>query len=389
MTNQKYWVVGNTHIDLAWKKNRQEMAELLDIFIARVLDMLDSHPTFTYTIEQAAHYRLLKERRPDLFARIKRYVQEGRLEMVGGMASTLETNIPNGESFVRNQFLGLKWVKEHLEADVRTPWLIDTFGLHAQLPQVLRQFGFNRLMANRFGGNKNHDVFLAEGLDGSTMLVAGRDVYSPLVNEEHVIWRTANNWEAVDQLYTAARKTVGTGPFLVTAYTENEVLPSLRSDIHINRANEAEGEETWQYGTLSSFFDALEATNKEWPVLSADLNPEFTGTFSLRTIIRLRNRTAENLLLEAEKWSALLGLTAVKTQLEEAWWELAYIQFHDVFTGSHPTNVFRDVLESLDGVQRSAADIIDRALRVQDRATTPAVGQTFVKVTNGLPWPRR
>jgi alpha-mannosidase len=391
MAKQTYWVVGNTHIDLAWKKDRHEMAELLDIFLARLLDMLDSHPTFTYTIEQAAHYRLLAKRRPDLYERVKRYVQDGRLEIVGGMASTLETNLPHGECLVRNQMMGLLWAKENFGVDVPTAWLIDTFGLHAQLPQLLKQFGFKRLMANRFGGDKQEEVFYARGLDGTQLLVAGRDVYSPYVKAEHIHWRTSNNWEALDKLYTQAAAAEGDGPFLVTAYTENEVLPSLRSDFYMNKGNADGNEGAWQYGTLSGFFEALEEKRQDWPVLSSDLNPEFTGTFSLRIAIRMRNRAVENLLLEAEKWAALRGVKDCREELAEAWWEMAYIQFHDVFTGSHPTSVFHGVLDSLNKVERTARAVLGKALFRQkaDTNTEAAADHaTSILLTNGLPFPR-
>ena len=46
------------------------MAELFEAFIVRLLDLLDSHPSFTYVIEQAAHLRNLALRRPDLSRRL-------------------------------------------------------------------------------------------------------------------------------------------------------------------------------------------------------------------------------------------------------------------------------------------------------------------------------
>ncbi|MFC4776896.1 glycoside hydrolase family 38 C-terminal domain-containing protein [Paenibacillus sp. GCM10023252] len=388
MTNQKYWVVGNTHVDLAWKKNRDEMIEVFDTLIVRVLDVLDSHPTFTYTIEQAAHYRLLEKRRPDLFARVKAYVQEGRLEMVGGMASTLETNFPNGECFVRNQLIGLRWVEEHLGVQVRTPWLIDTFGINAQVPQLLRGFGFDRLMANRFGGKLNEDVFIAEGIDGTKLLIVGMDVYSPYVKHGHLYWKFVKDWAEVDRLFERAANHEEEGPILITAYTENEVLPSLRPDVHIARGN-AEGREgTWQYSTYSAFFDVLQGLDKKWPVHQGDLNPEFTGTFSQRIAIRLRNRQVETKLLEAEKWATLTGLEDWQAKLDEAWWELAYIQFHDVFTGSHPTEVYVGLMESLDEVGQLAEEVLERALTVSESRRTPLQGSSGVQVFNSLPWER-
>lgn len=60
------------------------------------------------------------------------------------------------------------------------------------------------------------------------------------------------------------------------------------------------------------------------------MNPEFTGTYALRTPIRPGNRKAETMLLEAEKWSALLT-GENPAALEECWWDIFINQFHDVF----------------------------------------------------------
>ena len=41
---------------------------------------------------------------------------------------------------------------------------------------------------------------------------------------------------------------------------------------------------------------------------------------------------------ESEKIAALHGRD-VSNATEELWWTMAYSQFHDILTGSHPTNV--------------------------------------------------
>jgi alpha-mannosidase len=205
VTDPRYWIVGSTHTDLAWKWSRGEMSDLLEVSTLRLLDLLERYPSFTYVIEQAAHYRELAARRPDLVDRLKRFIGDGRLEFAGGMASTMETNLPNGECFVRNQFLGLKWVREHLGAEVKTGWLVDTFGINAQVPQILRQFGIGRLMATRFGSIMNRDRFIARGLDGTPLRVIGPDVNSPCVSTEHVAFDFVQRWEQLDRFVVRAK----------------------------------------------------------------------------------------------------------------------------------------------------------------------------------------
>ena len=221
-------VIASSHVDMAWKKNREEMKDLFESMIVRVLDMMDWTPDFTFVVEQAAHFRQLAETRPDLVDRVGRYVREGRIEVVGGMATTLETNIPCGESFIRNMNLGMKWFQANMGVKVKTGWLIDTFGINAQVPQLLCQAGVTQLMANRFGGEKTEDIFYAVGLDGSQVLVAGRDVFSPAFRNKHVFFHFTQDWRAVDSLFEEAGHANQDSPLLVMPYVENEILPNGR-----------------------------------------------------------------------------------------------------------------------------------------------------------------
>lgn len=135
------------------------------------------------------------------------------------------------------------------------------------------------------------------------------------------------------------------------------------------------------------FFAALNnsitQSGRELPVVDGDLNPEFTGCFSLRQPIRLRNRVVENRLLEAQKWAALAQIGA--DSLENAWWQLHYVQFHDVFTGSHPTAIFHEVLALLDEIESAANAVLESAFA----QLAPEKSARGVVVFNGLPWTRR
>jgi|GEM_PF-1231077 len=389
--DRQYWIMGLTHIDLAWKKNHSEMAELEEVFILRLLDLLEQHPDFCYVIEQAAHLRLLAKQRPDLIRRLKPFLAAGRLEFVGGMASTMETNIPNGECFIRNQKIGLEWIKENLEIDVQTGWLIDTFGINAQIPQILKQFGFRHLMANRFGGTLHNGIFIDRGLDGSEILVVGQDAYSAAVNPKYYLFKGLGNWAQVDRLMQRAMAIQGNDPFTIMPYTENEGLPLTRLIHWVEQGNRGKTGKPWRFILPRDFFAYLNTLEEPFPVMGGDLNPEFSGTFSQRVAIRVRNRQVENLLLEAEKWAAFAALSATdidRAALKDAWWELAYIQFHDVFTGSHPTEVYLDVLERLDRVQQAAETVLRQAAVSTAGIPAQLSNKLQAAALNGLPWKR-
>ena len=106
-----------------------------------------------------------------------------------GLASTIENNTTCGESFVRNMQIGRRFIKDNFGVDVAQCAMIDTFGFPPQMPQVLRQFGYSNLLANRLGGIRPRDVMRAVGLDGSEILLAGSDILANYVRPGHVSFR--------------------------------------------------------------------------------------------------------------------------------------------------------------------------------------------------------
>lgn len=389
MATRDVYYVGLHHIDLAWKRPRDEYVEMLEVFCLRILDALDQRPDFRFVLEQAAHYRTLIAKRPDLVARLKPHVESGRLEFVGGMASTLETNLPCGESFVRNQQIGLKWVKAHFGVVPRTGWLIDTFGIHAQVPQILRQFGIADLMANRLGGRNFRSMFVALGLDGTKTLIAGADVYSAYLRPDHVSSQFYKSWEAIDHAFDQVRSMEGAGPVMVMPHAENELFISLHASDLVARKAAENPDQVWRATTPSEFFAAVRAADPPLAVVHADLNPEFTGCFSLRPAIRVRNRETETLLLEAEKWAALSGIPGARDALEPCWWDVAFIQFHDVFTGSHPTGTFQHLMTLFDALNETARGVLASGQAPWLPETAPDAEQAVLTVFNGLPWDRQ
>ena len=160
---------------------------------------------------------------------------------------------------------------------------------------------------------------------------------------------------------------------MVIPYSENEVVPCRIVPEMIRQSN---GE--FRFGHLTEFFDALRSSGEEFPCEFADMNPEFTGTYSLRHKLKLVNRRAETLLLESEKIAALHGRD-VRNATEELWWTMAYSQFHDILTGSHPTNVYMDCMHKLEQVCDQSIRIMEETLQTSDSDWT---------VWNGLPFSR-
>ncbi len=374
-----YYIVAVSHIDMAFVMREEAYEECLEILLERVLGSLERNPQIHFALEQAAHYRKLQIRRPELFQKVKEYLQAGRLEFMGGMATTAETNFPNGECLVRNQGMGLLWLQQNMGVSPREGWLMDTFGLHAQVPQIMKQFGFRHLYADRFGGNKRFDAFTAEGLDGSRVVIIGKDSASDNLLPDSQAFIFCREWKDVDLLFQQADQLSGDLPRLVTYYIENE---EVFSEYYLKLAQDRIGRgASWKHASYEEYSKALEAHENKLPILWGDLNPEFTGTFALRTPIKTENRKAETALLDAEKWDAILG-SDKGVALEECWWDLFFCQFHDAFTGSHEDITYHNILNRFDKVKRTAGEVQKTALQLEQDSGS-------VLCVNTLPWARK
>ena len=406
----QFHLVGLTHIDLAWVRDSRHYEDCQERMVLRLLDLLDREPAMTYVIEQVAHYRALHRRRPELIERLRKHVESGRVEMAGGMASSPDTNGPNGEGYVRNHLLGRAWTKRFLGGDVVIGDLIDTFGLSAQTPQIHKQLGMHGLTATRLGGQVWDTVSRYRGLDGSEIILAAHDWHTAIKRDKRVhLTFLQGSADLLDRYMTAIEASnPAPGPHLVFAYDENEWPPMGQL---VDEMAKRQGGGAWRYSTLRDYFKAVEAAGLSLPTIDGDLNPSFTGCYGLRPWVRLRNREVETKLIEAEKWAALLGdaspvgatlvssvagrstladdtsVAPTKAVLDEAWWLMSYVQSHDVYSGSFPEHrVAGEVRGWLDEAEKIAEDVLTRVL---GPATTAPAGDTvIVTLYNGLPHQR-
>ena len=138
-----FWLVPHTHWEGAVFKTREEYLEMGLPHILTAVRLLKEHPNYRFALDQAAYFRPFLERYPEEGAAFRRFVAEGRLQIVCGLDVMPDDNMPGGEAFVRQILYAKGYCREALGVEVTVGWLLDTFGHHAQMPQVLRLAGYN------------------------------------------------------------------------------------------------------------------------------------------------------------------------------------------------------------------------------------------------------
>ena len=163
-----FWVIPHTHWEGAVFKTREEYLDMGLANIVKAMRLLREQPSFRFTLDQVAYVRPFLERFPAEEADFRRFLAERRLELVGAFDVMPDVNMPGGETFVRQMQYGKGYYREKLGVDVTAGWLLDTFGHHPQLPQLLALGGYKSFWFFRGVNRQTHpSEFLWEGIDGT------------------------------------------------------------------------------------------------------------------------------------------------------------------------------------------------------------------------------
>ncbi|MBR4165235.1 MAG: hypothetical protein IKR43_03240, partial [Lachnospiraceae bacterium] len=148
-----YSAVGHSHLDLLFLWTERETVRKCARTLANVFRMMDLDPDAKFTLSQAPVYRWMKESYPSLYEKMLQRIREGRLEPVGALYIECDTNLPGGESLVRQLLYGKRFFREELGKDMKVCFLPDVFGYSAALPQLLKLAGVPYFMTNKLSMN--------------------------------------------------------------------------------------------------------------------------------------------------------------------------------------------------------------------------------------------
>ncbi|HEX4056844.1 MAG TPA: hypothetical protein VHX87_00840, partial [Galbitalea sp.] len=173
-----YSAIGHGHLDMAWLWPLRETHRKSARTYARAVNLIDSYDGYIYGTSQPQQLFWVKQEHPDLYERIRKAVAAGRLELQGSFWVETDTNMPGGESLVRQSIIGRRFLSEEFGMtpdQLRMCWLPDTFGYTGSLPQILKLSGMDWFQTIKLSWNKvtnfPYRTFHWQGIDGSSVLV--------------------------------------------------------------------------------------------------------------------------------------------------------------------------------------------------------------------------
>ena len=99
-------VVGHAHMDMNWLWTYSETMQMCNDNLLQVVAFMDEFPDYTMLQSQASVFNFVEMVDPPLLEQVKKYVQAGRLELIGGMWTEGDMNMSTGEAITRSFLLG-------------------------------------------------------------------------------------------------------------------------------------------------------------------------------------------------------------------------------------------------------------------------------------------
>jgi alpha-mannosidase len=383
------YYIPHTHWEGAVFKTREGYLDMGLGNILMALRLLKTYPDYKFTLDQVAYFKPFLERYPEEEAAFRRFIAEGRLEIVGGMDVMPDDVKPGGELLVRQVQYGKQYCRDKLGVDVTVGWFLDTFGHHPQMPQILKLAGYKSFWFSRGVPSESMPAeFLWQGIDGSQIpafwLRGSYGLFYGAPREYSQFKRFFQDRFDYLGRSTKASERVGLAGADVSQ-PEDQVPPLLRQ---FNLDPTAAF--TIRYAVPTDF-EAVVAQRRDLPTLRGDFNPIFQGTYSSRAELKQRTRNVERLLLTAENLNALagwLGPTLDQDLVGRAWEPVLFNQTHDLASGVMTDLVYQDTVRGYEFAERLGAQSIDAAWeQIAARIDTRGAGVPIV-VFNSLGWAR-
>jgi alpha-mannosidase len=160
------YVVGYAHLDTEW---RWEYPQVIDEYIRKTMEdnfkLFEKYPHYVFNFSGANRYRLMKEYYPADFARLKKYVDEGRWFPAGSSMEEGDVNTPSAETIIRQILYGNNWFRKELGKASAEYMLPDCFGFPASLPTILAHSGVKGFSTQKLVWGSSAPVGGAESLE--------------------------------------------------------------------------------------------------------------------------------------------------------------------------------------------------------------------------------
>lgn len=374
------------------------------------LEMVRRDPDYKFVLAEVDYLKPYWDTRPEDRADLRRFLADGRIEVMGGTYNEPSTNLTGPETTIRNLVHGMGFQRDVMGADPATAWQLDVFGHDPQFPGMVADAG---LSSSSWARGPHHQWGPAQGgpdnggvdrmqfaSEFEWISPSGRGLLTHYMPAHYSAgwWMDssatlAEAQDATYELFEQLKKVALTRNVLLPIGTDFTPPNRWVTEIHRDWA----ARYTWPRfvcGLPREFFAAVRAELAERGTVASpqtrDMNPIYTGTHVSYIDTKLANRAAETAVLHAERFAvfaaALTGAQYPQAALTKAWVQLLYGAHHDAITGSESDQVYFDLLTGWRDAWELGRTARDNSLQLLSSAA--AGGRDSVVVWNPVAQPR-
>ncbi len=329
------------------------------------LEMARRDPDYKFVLAEVDYLKPYWDTRPEDRADLRRFLAQGRIEVMGGTYNEPNTNLTNPETTIRNLVHGMGFQRDVLGAAPATAWQLDVFGHDPQFPGLAADAG---LTSSSWARGPHHQWGPASGggdvdrmqfcSEFEWIAPSGRGLLTHYMPAHYSAGWWMDSSTSLDEaedatfaLFDQLKKVALTRNVLLPVGTDYTPPNKWVTAIHRDWA----ARYTWPRFVCAlprEFFAAVRAELAERGCAPSpqtrDMNPIYTGKDVSYIDTKQANRAAENAVLDAERFAVFAGLITgteyPQAALAKAWVQLAYGAHHDAITGSESDQVYLDLL---------------------------------------------
>jgi alpha-mannosidase len=329
------------------------------------LEMARREPEYKFVLAEVDYLKPYWDTHPEDRADLRRFVTQGRVEIMGGTYNEPNTNLTSPEMTIRNFVHGIGFQRDVLGAQPATAWQLDVFGHDPQFPGMAADAGLTSSSWARGPHHQWGPMHSDGGVAGMQfcsefewIAPSGRGLlthYMPAhysagwwMDESTSLVRAE---QATYSLFAQLKKVALTRNVLLPVGTDYTPPNKWVTEIHRDWG----ARYTWPRFVCAlpaEFFAAVRAELEDRGLAPSpqtrDMNPIYTGKDVSFIDTKQANRAAENAVLAAERFAVFAGVLAgadyPHAALAKAWAQLAYGAHHDAITGSESDQVYLDLL---------------------------------------------
>ena len=372
--------------------------------------MLERYPDYKFNFEGGIIYRWMKEYYPLHYARLQKYIDEGRWHISGASWNANDPNMPSAESFIRNILQGQELYKREFGVRSTDIFLPDCFGFGYTLPSLAAHCGLIGFSTQKLSWRK-HDFFpdapyhkknpfswgVWYGIDGQSLMAAfdtggyTAELPADAGYNKDFIRRASNGFDNTAMRYYSGGHLHGTtncgdkgnSGTVTTARRMAEAMADPDAPVQLISATSDQ-----------LFLDYMDRRD-ELPTYDGELlmDVHAGGCYTSQGAMKYYNRRNEELLGAAERAAVAADWLGAKpydrAKLNEVWQRVLWHQFHDDLTGTSIADAYRyswnDELISL----QQATEVMTAAVGALSHSLDTRVKGTSVVVYNPVTYDLR